>query len=112
MTTTAAPDHRTQSRTDVMPRARTNVRSARNPIPARQRAALIAVRDHLAEHGYPPTIVEVGQAIGISGRGATKLIDRAARRGYIRRTTGVPRSLVLLVSDAELDAADDGPAAA
>lgn len=55
------------------------------------------IRDHVAAHGYSPTVREVQAAVGLrSPSTAAYQIDQLAERGILRYTPGVPRSIVLL----------------
>jgi repressor LexA len=53
---------------------------------ARQREVLEAIREFAARKGYPPSIRELGRALGISSlRGVTIHLDALARKGFIER---------------------------
>jgi len=73
----------------------------------RQREVLEAIRDYAARNGYPPSIRELGRALGISSlRGVTIHLDALARKGYIERES-TSRSIRLLTAHAtELETAD------
>src|SRR3954469_19192889 len=66
----------------------------------RQRQMLVFIRDFVEEHGYPPSIRDIGAAVGIS---STSVVDYnlrvLEREGLLRRTGGVSRGLELLVAD-------------
>ena len=68
----------------------------------RQKRILQFIRDHQGEHGYPPTIREIGIAAGIS---STSVVDYNLRvlqkDGLIRRDREVSRGLGLASVDPE-----------
>lgn len=64
-------------------------------IPSDRRARVLAyVRTYTAEHGYPPTVREIGAALGIP---STSIVNRHLNRlhdaGALVRTSGVARGL-------------------
>lgn len=66
----------------------------------RQRQVLEAIREYAERKGYPPSIRELGKALGISSlRGVTVHLDALARKGYIERES-TSRSIRLLTADA------------
>lgn len=52
-------------------------------LPARQRAALAALRAHQARHGVPPTRAELGRALGVSPQTADFHLRALARKGVL-----------------------------
>jgi repressor LexA len=58
------------------------------------------IGEFVEEHGYPPSIRDIGTAVGIS---STSVVDYnlrvLEREGFLRRTGGVSRGLELLVAD-------------
>lgn len=70
---------------------------ARSGLSERQRAILAFIREFSDEHGYPPSIREIGQAVGIS---STSVVDYNLRvleaSGFIRRDREVSRGLELV----------------
>jgi repressor LexA len=68
----------------------------------RQKRILQFIRDHQSEHGYPPTIREIGNAADIS---STSVVDYnlrvLQREGLIRRDREVSRGLGLAGAEAE-----------
>jgi repressor LexA len=53
---------------------------------ARQREVLEFIVNHIAERGFPPSIREIGAALGISSlRGVTVHLDALERKGWINR---------------------------
>ncbi len=63
----------------------------------RQRQMLAFIREFVDEHGYPPSIRDIGAAVGIS---STSVVDYnlrvLEREGHLRRTRDVSRGLELL----------------
>jgi repressor LexA len=56
----------------------------------RQLQLLIFIESHVAEHGYPPTIREMGNGLGIRSTNAVNdLLVGLARRGLITRAAAV-----------------------
>lgn len=45
-----------------------------------------------AEHGYPPTMIEIGEAVGISVRSVTRHVHRLLDEGRVTQGPG-PRTL-------------------
>lgn len=67
----------------------------------RQADCLDAIRRSLATHGYPPTLREIGEAMGItSTNGVTDLLLRLERKGYIVREGLKSRAIVVVGDDA------------
>ena len=65
----------------------------------RQRNILKYIRDYLEERGYPPSIREIGDRVGISSTSVVDYNLRALERdGYIRRDREVSRGLELVGS--------------
>ncbi len=52
----------------------------------RQHAVLDVIRKWIREHGYPPTIRELGKHLGIKSlRGVTTHLDAIAKKGFLKR---------------------------
>lgn len=52
----------------------------------RQHTVIEAIRNWIKERGYPPTIRELGQQLGIKSlRGVTTHLDAIARKGFLKR---------------------------
>ncbi len=65
-------------------------------ITARQKMVLDFIADHLERHGYPPTLREIGGHLGVSGTlGVMKHLDALERKGYIRKTAGSSRGIMI-----------------
>jgi repressor LexA len=62
-----------------------------------QGRVLQAVADHLAAHGYAPTLREIAAAAGLASPSTVLYhLNRLAELGQLRRDPGLPRALVLL----------------
>jgi len=60
----------------------------------RQAEVLAHVRDFIAEHGYPPTVRELGEVLGGMGpRAVHDHLKALERKGYIARAEGRPRAI-------------------
>lgn len=69
----------------------------------RQRRILAVIRDFTAEYGYPPTIRQIGEAVGISSTSVVSYnLTVLQRKGYLTRDRDVSRGL-RLVEDQEGD---------
>ncbi len=63
---------------------------------SRQQDVLTFIAACLADNGYPPTLREVCQHLGIVGNAAAlRHLDALERKGYLRRSTGRSRGIVL-----------------
>ncbi len=60
-----------------------------------QRKAFTAIRNHLAHRGFPPTVQELGELLGMRTSSAHELVSQLVRKGYLRREAGKARSLEL-----------------
>jgi len=66
----------------------------------RQGHVLETIKNWIKEHGYPPTIRELGKHLGIKSlRGVTTHLDAIAKKGYLARKRGA-RGIRLLVEAA------------
>lgn len=70
--------------------------AAYRPLTARQEAVLRMVVLYISEKGYPPSIREIGESMGIASlKGVTSHLDALERKGYISRSN-TPRSIRIL----------------
>lgn len=68
----------------------------RKDLTERQREVIDAIREYQARKGYPPSIRELGKALGISSlRGVTIHLDAIEKKGYLERES-TSRSIRLL----------------
>jgi repressor LexA len=62
----------------------------------RQKAILEFIREHLRDNGFPPTIREIGRAVGISSTSVVNYnLNRLEEQGYLSREKDVSRGLRL-----------------
>ncbi|MDX5318279.1 MAG: transcriptional repressor LexA [Actinomycetes bacterium] len=74
----------------------------------RQELVLETIRRAIAERGYPPTIREIGEIVGLQSPSSVKYqLDALERKGHIRRDPRLPRAMELVQS-----AGEDGSAGA
>ena len=71
-----------------------------DPMTERQRLVLSFIVKHRAEHGFSPTIREIGQHLGIrSTNGVNDHLRALAKRGLIQLGEGKSRATVVLSAD-------------
>lgn len=69
---------------------------------SRQQAILEYIRSHQEEKGYPPTVREIGDAVGLASSSTTHgHLARLERRGLIRRDPSRPRTIEIVNSQQE-----------
>ena len=59
----------------------------------KQQATVDFIRIYTEEQGYAPTEQEIGAWFGISREAAGRRVGTLERKGFIRRTAGVHRSI-------------------
>lgn len=70
----------------------------------RQRIVLDTIRRSLRERGYPPSMREIGQAVGLSSPSSVKhQLVGLERKGYLRRDPNRPRAMELVHPDGSRD---------
>jgi repressor LexA len=63
----------------------------------RQEKVLQFVRDAVRRHGYPPSIREIGEAVGLKSTSSVSYqLEALAKKGYLQRHSGRPRTTELL----------------
>lgn len=61
---------------------------------ARQREVLEIIELHMREHGYPPSVREIGEAVGLTSPSTVHAhLAALQRRGYLRRDPTKPRAI-------------------
>src|SRR3954469_24768800 len=66
----------------------------------RQREILAFVNEHSAQHGYPPTVREIGTAVGLTSSSTVHAhLANLERLGLLRRDPAKPRALNLVGRD-------------
>lgn len=79
----------------VDPASMTTLASA-SDLTDRQRAILEVIHRHVAEHGYPPSVREIGDAVGLRSPSSVHgQLEALARKGYLKRDPTKPRALEL-----------------
>lgn len=72
----------------------------RDNLTDRQREVLAVIEDKIARDGYPPTIREIGQQLGIrSTNGVTDHLKALQRKGVLARTESKSRACVPLLPE-------------
>ncbi len=60
----------------------------------RQRRILDVIRDAVHQHGYPPSIREIGEAVGLTSTSSVhSQLESLERKGFIRRDPTKPRAI-------------------
>jgi repressor LexA len=68
---------------------------------ARQQQILEVVDAHLARHGYPPTVREIGEAVGLTSSSTVHAhLANLERLGHLRRDPTKPRALGVIGREA------------
>jgi repressor LexA len=76
----------------------------------RQRRVLEVIREWVERFGYPPSVREIGEAVGLTSTSSVAHQLRALeRKGYLRRDPNRPRAVGIRPADAE-SAASEAPA--
>jgi repressor LexA len=75
----------------------------------RQQEIFDFVRRHVGEHGYPPTVRDIGKAIGLTSSSTVHAhLANLERLGLLRRDPTKPRAIEVLVDKAKAAAATTG----
>src|SRR5262247_1760436 len=70
---------------------------AKEPLTERQRAVLEFISDSIERRGYPPTLREIGEHMGIrSTNGVNDHLKALEKKGYLRREDMKSRALKLV----------------
>jgi repressor LexA len=65
-----------------------------NDLTARQRRILTFIRDWVEEHGYPPSVREIGEAVGlVSPSSVAYQLKELEKKGFLRRDPNRPRAV-------------------
>lgn len=66
------------------------------PLSRRQKDVLTIIEDQLAGHGYPPSIREIANRLGLTGTvSVVQHLNALERKGYIRRSKASSRGIAL-----------------
>lgn len=89
-------------------------RPAARGLTVRQRTILEAIQRSVAEHGYPPSMREIGDVVGLASLSSvTHQLAQLERLGYLRRDPKRPRAMeVLTPLRLREEPGDDAPAPA
>lgn len=69
----------------------------RRALTRRQAAILACIRESVTQRGYPPTVREIGDAVGLASTGSVKRqLDVLKAGGYIVRDPRRPRAIAVL----------------
>lgn len=80
---------------------------------ARQRRILEFIRGWVEEHGYPPSVREIGEAVGlVSPSSVAYQLKELEKKGYLRRDPNRPRAVDVRSSPALVPADDEAERAA
>ncbi len=78
---------------------------------ARQREILLVVHEEVRSHGFPPSVREIAERVGLASPSTVKHhLDALERCGYLQRVPGLPRALELSEA-ARAELGVDSPAA-
>lgn len=70
----------------------------------RQLKVLDAIREWMRAHGYPPSVREIGDAVGLTSTSSVAYQLRVLeKKGYLRRDPHRPRTVGVLITDAADD---------
>jgi len=68
-----------------------------NDLSGKQRKVYLYVKNYILEKGFPPTVREIGQAVGASSTSTVHAhLNHLEREGFIRRDPDKPRALEIL----------------
>jgi len=83
-------------------------KAAGDGLTARQRRILQIIADAVADRGYPPSIREIGEAVGLaSPSSVAHQLTVLERKGYIRRDPRLPRAMEVLQPHTRQPSVDD-----
>lgn len=70
----------------------------------RQRRVLEVIRNSVDRRGYPPSLREIGEAVGLaSPSSVSHQVSALERKGYLRKDPNRPRAIEVLSPDSALD---------
>ena len=75
---------------------------------ARQRLVLETIRDSVDRRGYPPSMREIGEAVGLtSPSSVAHQLTTLERKGFLRRDPNRPRAIEVMIPGAGTVAVED-----
>jgi repressor LexA len=79
----------------------------RKPLTAKQTLIMTAIRASIASRGYPPSMREIGDAVGLASLSSvTHQLNQLELAGAIRRDPNRPRALEVLLDDPDKPVAE------
>ncbi|MFV0287367.1 MAG: transcriptional repressor LexA [Demequina sp.] len=73
----------------------------------RQRSILVTIRDSVESRGYPPSMREIGQAVGLTSTSSVKhQLTALEVKGYLRRDPHRPRAIEVVMPESTPAAPD------
>src|SRR5476649_2605128 len=76
------------------PNAASNAAASGGPLTARQRQVLEFIDAEVRQRGYPPSVREIGEAVGLSSPSTVHAHLAALQdKGYLRRDPSKPRAI-------------------
>lgn len=81
----------------------------RKSLSDKQRAIMDVIRDSVSDRGYPPTMREIGDAVGLASLSSvTHQLNQLELSGYLRRDPNRPRVLEILIDLPRAESVDAG----
>lgn len=63
----------------------------------RREAILLCIKKNIEDHGYPPTVREIADKVGLSSTSTVHgHLDRLEKEGYIKRDPNKPRTILIV----------------
>jgi repressor LexA len=94
-----APEVRLASVTSLTGRSG-RPRQADGELTGRQRRVLETIRASVSERGYPPSMREIGDEVGLTSPSSVKhQLEMLERKGYLRRDPNRPRAIEVVLPD-------------
>lgn len=73
-------------------------------ISTRQKTILDFIKSEVKEKGYPPSVREIGEAVGLASSSTVHgHLERLEKKGYIRRDPTKPRAIEILDNDGKIN---------
>ncbi len=73
---------------------------SKTALTARQQEIFDYLRSHIKKYGYPPSVREIGQALGLSSSSTVHThLTQLEDKGWIRRDPSKPRAIEILMDD-------------
>ena len=93
------PDDRNDATISELPE-----RAGGDGLTVRQRRVLEVIRNSVDRRGYPPSLREIGEAVGLtSPSSVAHQLSSLERKGYLRRDPNRPRAIEIVSPDAPAD---------